>query len=583
MIKGIKNYILVGSTFLVIIIIFGLTNTYSNTKGNSEVKINLVESGIDDKENIMYVGSKDILVEIVSDITTMTKQKIPRGTKVNCIKAEESLDENGSKEYSKIKYKDKSNKTVTAYIETKLLVKDKNDIVKENEIFIRTPTHVYSTNKDELKSLLKKGERLKVVGYDDLDINSGKVKWYKVKNNSEEKSGYVRSKYVVNSQEKANATFNENNIMDIHNKRDNKYGAGEASNLDFFPREKSIFKKNVMPKQVNAFYINSGAIKDASKYIEITKGTKINAFVVDIKDNTTPAYPAEAMKKYSPTNFEKAKQYFNTEEEYKAGIKKLKDAGFYVIGRITVFKDAFYVKDHPEHAIVDTRTNKPFLHNKTHWPSVYQRDVWEFNVELAKESVKKFGFNEIQFDYIRFPDRTRNYEKSGQINFKNQYEETKSQAVQRFIMYATDELHDLEVYVAGDVFGESAHTYVTPYGQYWGAISNVLDVISPMAYPDHFWYGDYGFDHPWLHPYEVIKVWSKMAVERQKEIPTPAVIRPWIQNHNATKNPKKAYNANEVLAQLRAYNETKISNGFMTWWSSSSIDGYQSEISAYKK
>ena len=78
--------------------------------------------------------------------------------------------------------------------------------------------------------------------------------------------------------------------------------------------------------------------------------------IVDIKDNTAPGYASEAMKKYSPTSYEKA---MNSFEKYQSAIKKLKDAGYYVIGRITVFKDSFLVSDHQEVALKDTSTGSP--------------------------------------------------------------------------------------------------------------------------------------------------------------------------------------------------------------------------------
>ena len=70
------------------------------------------------------------------------------------------------------------------------------------------------------------------------------------------------------------------------------------------------------------------------------------------------------------------------------------------------------------------------------------------------------GFNEIQFDYVRFPDNTDQYEASGDIDFRNEYGETKAQAIQRFLMYATDILHEYGVYVGADVFGETSRSLV---------------------------------------------------------------------------------------------------------------------------
>ncbi|MEN8907715.1 MAG: putative glycoside hydrolase [Clostridiales bacterium] len=586
MLKNLKNQVFIVYTLVAIIgftsifiSVYKLNNAIQSNNKNFSNQKNHDKS----KKIKMYLTSINQSVKVISNLETMKIIKLTRGTKVYKIGKKITPKNSSSTDYYKIEYKNSKNKVRTAYVNPKILVSKKEEIIKEKALYVRTASHIYSNNKQEIKTLVKKGSKLDILGYSDLDASTGLVKWYKVKIPNTESNGYIRSKYLTDSLEKSKTMYNQNNIMEIHNKRDDKYGAGSAKDLDFYPRKKINFENNIMPKEVNALYINTGTIKNADDYIKLAKGTRINAFVVDIKDNGNPAFPAESMKKYSPANYNAAKKYFNTEKEYKDSIKKLKDSGFYVIGRITVFKDAYFVKDHPESAITDTRTGKPFLHNNTHWPSAYQRNVWQFNVELAKESVEKFGFNEIQFDYIRFPDRTSNSEKKGHIDYKNNYNETKSQAVQRFLMYATDELHDLNVYVAGDVFGESAHNYVTPYGQYWSAISNVLDVISPMAYPDHFWYGDYGFNHPWQHPFEVLSIWSKMAVARQSEISTPAIIRPWIQSHDATVSPSRKYNSEEVSAQISAYYKFGINGGFMTWWSSSSISGYKSEIEAYKK
>ena len=121
-------------------------------------------------------------------------------------------------------------------------------------------------------------------------------------------------------------------------------------------------------------------------------------------------------------------------------------------------------------------------------------------------------------------------------------------------MYAADILHEHGAYVSADVYGESAFAYVTAYGQYWPAISNVVDVISGMPYPDHF--GPEGEWRPWEHPYEMLLSWGRSAMNRQGETPTPAAVRTWIQAYNAIREP---------------YNCT---GGYMTWNARSSLDKY---------
>lgn len=360
---------------------------------------------------------------------------------------------------------------------------------------------------------------------------------------------------------------------------------GNAANLDYYPNEKPSFKNNVMPDPVYALYLNNGTnvINNVDDYINFAKGTNINAFVVDIKDNTTPGYKSAVMEKYSPTNYQHA---INSKEAYGEAIKKLKDAGFYVIGRITTFKDEYYVKDHPETAIASTSTGEPYKHNGTFWPTPYSRAVWEFNVELAKEAVKEFGFNEIQFDYVRFPDRTQTLEKNGVLDFRNTYNEEKGQAIQRFLMYARDELHKLDTYISADVFGESVGLYVTGYGQYWPAISNVVDVISAMPYPDHFAANSYGIAKPWNEPYKLLNAWGKDAAARQKEIPTPAKTRTWIQAYNVLNyvDPNGIdYNAPQLGDEVQALFDAGLKNGYMTWNSGSNLAKYKAQADAFKK
>ena len=127
--------------------------------------------------------------------------------------------------------------------------------------------------------------------------------------------------------------------------------------------------------------------------------------VVDIKDGAL-GYPVEIAKDYSMTAYNTA---INSFESYKSAIDKIKAAGIYVIGRIVVFNDSHYGTDHPEACIQSTVSSQL-------WPSGYSRGAWEYNVELAKAAVKDMGFNEIQFDYVRFPEAA--YYMSTNSNFK---------------------------------------------------------------------------------------------------------------------------------------------------------------------
>lgn len=493
------------------------------------------------------------------------KSKILRGSKVNLLLS--------GKDYSQIQYRNK-----IYIINNNNLTRNSDDLLLEKIKYVRTPVTLYKNKTSiDILSLIKKGEQLKIIGYD--KIIKGKVNKYKVKYNNIE--GFVYSKYLVDKKEPALKNYDEQGTYQIHNKRTNTLGGGSAANLDYYPYKKAFFNKNIMPKEVRALYLNATVLNKVDDYIALAKSININSFVVDIKDNTVPGYPSKVMQTYSITNYNYAVNSFT---DYKNALKKIKNNGFYLIGRITTFKDNYYAIDHPENSILDQEGNR-FNHDGSFWPSAFKREVWEFNVKLALEAIKEFKFNEIQFDYVRFPDRTRTVEMNHQINYQNQYNEEKAQAIQTFLMYAADEIHNIHTYVSADVFGESAHNYVTAYGQYWGAISNVVDVISPMSYPDHFNKLEYNFADPvWMQPYTLLNYWASTYVTKQQHlIPTPAKVRSWIQTYDVIKEPSVEYDANKISEQILALYQNGLNSGYMTWNAASNINKYKLVSEAFRK
>lgn len=463
----------------------------------------------------------------------------------------------------------------TFYVLEQNTAQTPNDCVLEQQIWVRTPASVIDdTTSSHICGLGEKGHSYKVIGYDRLNTN-GQVNRYKIQYN-DTTSGYIYAKYTVFTEQEAILRYQANNYDSIHSRVRNTFGGGEAIGCDFYPVEKPVFPKNKMPESCYALYLNisPAVIGRIDSFITLAKQTKINTFVIDIKDNECPGYKADAMKRYSPTNYKWGGA--NKEKLYHYALKRLHDEGFYVVARITCFKDSYFVKDNPSCAITEKATGKPFYHNNAHWPSAYDRQVWQFNVELAKEAVLKFGFNEVNFDYVRFPDKMTSIE--AQVDYHNQYNETKVQAIQRFVQYACDELHPLGVYVSIDVFGESANKgYTTPYGQYWPAISNVADVMCGMPYPDHFAAGYGGIDKPWNNPYKTLSVWAKSVQGRQKETTSPAKVRTWVQAYHVMHyvDPEGIdYNATNIEKEIRALFDNGLTDGYTTWLSTSSLQRY---------
>ncbi len=471
-------------------------------------------------------------------------------------------------EYAKIYFNDE-----IYYVNSNSLVDEKESAVLETELWAFRTCSVYvDESSSELSGLLEKGEKIDVIGHSPL-LDDGTVERYQYSD------GYVYSKYLSNSEEYASSV----NETIFTSKTDNPYGAGSASGLDYYENEKPSFSDNVMPEVCKSLYINREAIKDIEDYIELAKQTSVNTFVIDIRDAHIVTFKSDVMKEYSPTSYDEA--YF-TKEEFQAQLDKVKEAGIYMVARITVFKDKNFMIDHPEYAILDLNdNNNPFEYGGSYWPSAYNRNVWEYNVKLSKE-VAAMGFNEIEFDYVRFPEQIDYYADTlNALDLQNTYNETRSQAIQRFLMYACDELHKVGVYVSADVFGETSNDYVCAYGQYWPAISNVVDVISPMPYPDHFLEHAYGIEEVvWEVPYKLLKAWGSQALERQNETPSPARVRTYIQGYDSIYEPYVSYDNSKLEEQINGLIDSGIyDNGYIVWNSGSYIDNYYLYFDALSK
>ena len=467
------------------------------------------------------------------------------------------------------------------YAAVESLVADPRAVVQESAVFVRTPASIISdVATSKVGGNAAKGEQLAVIGYDSIDA-AGRVNRYMVRQGSVE--GYIYAKYTVFNREQSLLRYKAEQYDKVHTAVKNPFGGGEAIGCDFYPTERVVFENNKMPEACYSLYLNisPSVIGNIEAYIDFAKQTKINTFVIDIKDNECPGYKAEAMKLYSPTNYARAGS--TKEAMYAKAVRRLHEEGFYVVGRITCFKDSYLVKDHPEVAITEKATGKPFKHNKAYWPSPYDRKVWQFNVELAKEAVRKFGFNEINFDYVRFPDRMTKVEQL--IDYHNKYDESKVQAIQRFVQYACDEIHAVGAYVSIDVFGEAANPgYTTAYGQYWPAISNIADVICGMPYPDHFSNGYYGIKKPWNHPYEILNAWGERVQGRQAVTPTPAVVRTWVQAYNVMRHVDRngiKYDAENVEKEIRGLYDAGLLGGYTTWHSGSNLEKYKAQKGAF--
>ncbi|MDD5791636.1 MAG: putative glycoside hydrolase [Erysipelotrichaceae bacterium] len=441
-----------------------------------------------------------------------------------------------------------------------LLASNKADCVKEQELYVlRSVTLLKDPASFEIAGFSRKGEKAVVLGYDFLN-EKGEVNSYLISNGKEE--GYLSSRYLA--KEYYETAYDSSIYGDVY------YGrGGDPTAISYYPKEEVNFKDNRMPAEVKALYLNAESIGKIDEYLKVAKDSGINSFVVDIKDcylDTQMAYDSEVTRKYAPST----SNIVNSSDDYQKAIKKLKDEGYYVIGRITAFKDDAFAYDHQDEAI--TVDGEYFVYGGVKWPSIYSRLMWEYDLALAKEAVIEMDFDEIQFDYVRLPE----YVPENAL-LHNSYDETPLEALCNFLSYARDELHKLDTYLSVDVFGEISGSsttdfscFVSAYGQFWPAFSNIVDVISSMPYPDHFAGGSYGIKEPWANPGELMEQWAKATAIAQANSYDKALCRTWIAAQGSDRY-DIYYGEEEIRSQIEALEKAGINDGYLTWNAASNL------------
>ncbi|TYQ16547.1 UNVERIFIED_CONTAM: hypothetical protein Cloal_3094 [Acetivibrio alkalicellulosi] len=307
-------------------------------------------------------------------------------------------------------------------------------------------------------------------------------------------------------------------------------------------------------------------------YIDLANTTEINAYVIDIKNEYgTVGYNS---------NVPLAKEIGAVERKYDIDkvTKELRENDIYAIGRIVVFKDPILAQNKPEYAIRN-KDGGLYVFNKVNWVNPYNREAWQYAIDLAREALDR-GFNEIQFDYIRFPDGRRS-----DMVFDHKDDRESYKVINDFLAYARQELHG-EI-LSGDVFAiicESPEDR-EGIGQYFEHIGENLDYISPMIYPSHYALGQIingvRFPKPDLDPYGVVLNTLLRAKARYEKVEghTP-IVRPFLQDFTATwigQGNWQRYGAEQARQQIQAVYDA----GYEEWLFWDPMNNYS--VEAFKK
>jgi len=279
------------------------------------------------------------------------------------------------------------------------------------------------------------------------------------------------------------------------------------------------------PTHVRGLYLNAwaaGSTRKLAKLIDIANRTEVNTFVIDVKEGGEVSYRSSL-----PVVAE-----IGADRRYIADIRgvlaKMKENGIYPVARIVVFKDAVAAKAKPEWAVVTEDGTIWKDHYGDTWVDSYNRDVWDYNIAIAREAVA-LGFSEVQWDYVRFPDVPASYMRTAVWPARNG--RSKADGIREFLLYSREQLADLGVLVTADVFGLTVSARDDMgIGQLWEKMVDATDVLLPMIYPSHFARGSYGIAYPNGAPFEVITTSLGYGVRRSEGVANAATIRPWLQD-----------------------------------------------------
>lgn len=326
----------------------------------------------------------------------------------------------------------------------------------------------------------------------------------------------------------------------------------ELSEEQSMSTQEEILPEKERPK-VKGIYVTgnvagSERIKDL---IALVDATELNTMVIDVKNDE-----GEITWKMETSSVQAMGNGVAYIKDIHALMTVLKQHNIYTIARIICFKDPVFAQNH-----IDCALKKPdggFVTDAygLAWVNPYQEAVWNYLTEIALAAAD-VGFDEVQFDYVRFPIGS---DADAADYGVDRMTVTKEQAISGFLSYACERLHEKGVVVTADVFGTviGSETDIERVGQNYAALGNVVDVLSPMVYPSHYGPGVFGFDVPDAHPYDTVYqalLLSQEALKQNTEDQSQStvIVRPWLQSFTATwVKGHISYGEKELQEQIQA-------------------------------
>lgn len=330
---------------------------------------------------------------------------------------------------------------------------------------------------------------------------------------------------------------------------------GPVVEVDSAPRQWEAYDGWLMPRRVpvKGIYLTAYSASHEEKLkplIDLVDSTELNAMVLNVKDdwgNLTFAADLPIAKEAGAVHAELG--------DVKALTRRLHEKGIYAIARVVTFKDAWVPKARPNLAVANASGGIWKDYNGVTWLNPYSREAWDYIVSVAREAALA-GFDEVQFDYVRFPTDGD----LSAIRYPGQDGRSREQVIGDFLAYARQELRPYGIWVSADVFGMVTSVPDDQgIGQQLEAVSTGVDFLSPMVYPSHYERGNLGVANPNAMPYETVNRSMLDVKERWEKagLTGKVTMRPWLQDFSWG----HPYGPKEVRAQIQATYDA----GFDQW------------------
>lgn len=348
--------------------------------------------------------------------------------------------------------------------------------------------------------------------------------------------------------------------------------SGAAGTADGTAEAESWSYQTADRPKVKGIYVTGPMAGNAAfdDLLKLVDETELNTMVIDVKNDA-----GEITWKMDQEKAISIGACINYISDMEGLMARLKEHGVYTIARIVCFKDPYLAKYAPELALKKPDGTPVVDGNGLAWVNPYKEGVWEYLVDVAKAAAE-VGFDEIQFDYVRFPIGSDADAADYGVDMTTY---TKQQAITDFVSYASEQLHSSGIPVTADVFGTiiGNETDVKQVGQDYTILGSTLDAICPMVYPSHYGNNVFGLPVPDAQPYETVLAAMQASVEELSAVPQEqrAVVRPWLQAFTASwVEGHISYGGEQIREQIQAVYDA----GYEEWilWNASnrySADG----------